>query len=137
MKYMVDVAEGQKIFVYAITDINKTTLRISNKYKGKDKSKKINRRDTVPLYNKHGFKISDKFQQRYKDYIPPCTVPMIATKTWLIASLRSVTNNYFAKIKCFNLDLHTIHSVRKKRDDTEYFIQREDVVECEFEANNK
>ena len=31
--------------------------------------------------------------------------------------------------------MNTFHQVRKKRDDVEYFIEREDGEECEFEAN--
>ena len=36
----------------------------------------------------------------------------------------------------FYLDLHTFHSVRKKRGDTQYSIERKDGAECEFKANN-
>ena len=42
----------------------------------------------------------------------------------------------YCKYKVLYPDLHTFHSVRKKRDDTKYFIEREDGAECEFEANN-
>lgn len=65
MKHMVDAADGQKIFVYAVTDIKETTLKIANKYNGKDKFKEINRKYTVPFYKKYGFAISKDFKQNH------------------------------------------------------------------------
>ena len=50
MKHMVDAAEGQTIFVYAVTDRNVITLEKSNK--GKDKTNDINIKDTIPFYKK-------------------------------------------------------------------------------------
>ena len=40
MKHMVDAADGQTIFVYAITNKNMATLEKSNNKKGKDKAHK-------------------------------------------------------------------------------------------------
>ena len=50
MKHMVDAAEGQTIFVYAVTYRNVITLEKSNKWK--DKTNDINIKDTIPFYEK-------------------------------------------------------------------------------------
>ena len=47
---MVDAADGQTIFVYAVTDRNVNILEKSNK--GKDKANDINIKDTIPFYEK-------------------------------------------------------------------------------------
>ena len=90
MKHMVDAAEGQTIFVYAVTDRNVITLEKSNK--GKDKTNGKNIKDTIPFYEKIGFVVNRKFQQDHAEHIPPGTVPMIATKICLQNSLKSVMN---------------------------------------------
>ena len=50
--------------------------------------------------------------------------------------MSNVKNDDLENLKFFYLDLHTFHQVRKKRDDTLYFIERRDESECEYEANN-
>ena len=103
MKYMVDAADGQTIFVYAVTDRNMTTLEKSNnnetnsahKNKGKNKTPKINMRDTFPFYNKFGFAVSKKFQEDHNQYISPGTVPMVARKPKLQNCLRSAVSKAY------------------------------------------
>ena len=97
MKHMVDTADGQTIFVYAITDRNMTSLEKANK--GKDKANDIDVNDTIPFYNKFGFAVSKKFQEDHETFIPPGTFPMVATKMQLQNCLRSMKNYDVANIK--------------------------------------
>jgi len=111
MKYMVDAADGQTIFVYAVTDRNATTLEKSNnndnnssqKNRGKNKASKINMRDTFPFYNKYGFEVSKKYQKDHDEYIPPGTVPMVGTKSRLQHCLKTVEHIDIEHIKFFIL----------------------------------
>ena len=101
MKHMVDAAEGQTIFVYAVTDRNVITLEKSNN--GKDTTNGINIKDTIPFYEKIGFVVNRKFHQDHAEHIPPGTVPMTATKICLQNSLKLVMNDDITFLKFFIL----------------------------------
>ena len=113
MKHMVNATNVEIFFVNAVTNrqrpLSETRLRISNK---------INRQDTIPFYERYGFRNDYDMQRDHKNYISDGNVAMLSTNTLLTACMRSVTKNDLEHI-IFYLDLHTFHSVRKKMDNTE------------------
>ena len=114
MKHMLDATEGRSIFVYAVTDINVTMLKNITKTRGEMRMA-FNRKDTIPFHKKIGFVISQQFQQDHEKFIPPVTVPMIATKNWLKNCLRSVKNNDVVKSSVLPWFTYISFSEKEKR----------------------
>ena len=79
MKHMIDAADGETIFVYAVTDRNPNTIDISNQGKRKNDDN-TNRKDTIPFYEKYGFETDSQFLLDHEKFMPNGTFPMIATK---------------------------------------------------------
>ena len=62
MKHMVEAAEGQVIFVYAMTDRNVITLDPTRDDEEQEEGE-INLRDTIPFYSRYGFMVDHEFQR--------------------------------------------------------------------------
>ena len=102
MKHMVEAAEGQVIFVYAMTDRNVITLDLTRDDEEQEEGQ-INLRDATPFYSRYGFMVDHEFQRVNAEYIQEGTVPMVASKNRLRNSLRLVENKDVKRIKFFIL----------------------------------